>query len=186
MDELFHHLISNDRSYNKTMPHMLRAFESKPLRQRTFFFSFKYYTTVAEGLSPAAWQTHDQRKTDAKPKLHIDISECSSIVALSLDDKPVRQVPARRARGGARTGVLYDPFGPFHVLAVQCFPDQVCVDHDFSGPCFSGPQAFLECLALEYKAAVMRLSQLHEQIMELTLPTVSVQVVLDRLHSLLA
>ncbi|ROW02459.1 hypothetical protein VMCG_06145 [Cytospora schulzeri] len=88
MDELFHHLVS---PHGKTTAHMHRATEPKSIHQRSFYFVFKYYTVVGEGLTPAPWQQYDHRPPDTKSPDHIDITECSSILALSLEGDPVKE-----------------------------------------------------------------------------------------------
>lgn len=177
MDELFTHLVSHkDKKRRTTACVALRAFELEPIHQRTFIFVLKYYTVVGEDLSPAPWQRHDGTEIDRATADHVDIAECSSVVALSLSGAPAGQVPPRRGVGnmGARPGVVYNTFAPFHVLNMQCFPDHVRSEPGFvEGSCYSGPHAFLECLASEYKAAVTRLSQLSEQIEELVIPSVT-------------
>lgn len=175
MDELFTHLVSNKAKKRGTTLSMgLRAFEPEQIHQRTFFFVFKYYTLVGEDLAPNAWQCHDSTEVDQATADHVNISECSSIVALSLGGAAVSQVPPRRGqRRGAKMGILYDTFAPFHVLNIQCFPDHVRSEPGFvEQPCYSGPHAFLQCLASEYKAAVLRLSNLTEKIEDMVIPSV--------------
>lgn len=196
MDELLHHLISNGRSTSKTTAHLhLRAFEPSPLRQRSFFFSFKYYTTIASGLAPAAWQAHasaddndssnsSSSSGEKQQQYHVDISECSAVVALSLAGDPVqyRNHRSSSSNSSSKRGVLYDPLSPFQVLSLQWFADRIgdgAAQHSFVGDGGAssswccGPLAFLECVAAEYRAAVVRLLRLHEEIMELVVPTVS-------------
>ena len=92
---------------------MNRAFENEPLKQRTFFFVFKYYTVLGEGLTPAPWQAHDSRPADRRSPDHIDIAECSSILALSLDGDPVKTIKKRVRRKGFQLGNVYDSFAPW-------------------------------------------------------------------------
>ena len=94
---------------------MNRAFEAKPLHQRTFFFVFKYHTALGDGLTPAPWQAHDSRPADHRSPDHIDITECSSILALSLDGDPVKNVYHRPRRKRVQQGKLYDTFAPWYV-----------------------------------------------------------------------
>lgn len=176
MNELLSHIVSNKVNKGKTTPCMLRAFEPEQIHQRTFFFVFKYYTIVDEGLAPAPWQCHDSGQEDRESTGHIDISECSSVVALSLEAAaPIGQVPLRRGHGkGTKMGAVYDTFAPFHILNIRLFPDNVHSEHDFGqNPCYNGPHAFLECLTVEYRAAIQRLSQLGERIEEMVIPSVS-------------
>lgn len=174
MDELFARLISNKLDKGKTTPYMLRAFEPKPIRQRSFLFVIKYYTVVDEDLTSASWQQHDIRQSEEESADHIDISECSSIVALSLEGEAVDQVPRRASKSNrVTTGSVYDTFAPFHVVNIQCCPDLIRSDRDMAeNPCYSGPQAFLECLAAEYRTAGQRLWRLNERIGGLVIPPV--------------
>ncbi len=40
------------------------------------------------GMAPTAWQQFDQRAPDNRQQDHIDIAECSSVLALSLEGPP--------------------------------------------------------------------------------------------------
>lgn len=176
MNELFQHLVSTNGNKGKTRAYMSRAFESDPLRQRTFFFAFKYYTVVGEGFTPVSWQAYDPRPQDRKSPDHIDITECSSILALSLGmgskpPKPVR--PKVRRRGVAnKQGLLYDTFAPWHLLSIQCFPDDEhsMRSEDSEKPFFNGPYAFLDSLSVEYRDAVKRYAIINEMITKLITP----------------
>lgn len=175
MDELFTHLVSNKAKKRRTISNMaLRPFEPEEIHQRSFFFAFKYYTLVHEDMTPTPWQRHDSTEVPRATADHVDICECSSIVALSLGGAPSGKVSPRRSHGKrAKMGVLYDTFAPFHVLNIQCFPDHVRSETGFvEQPCYSGPHAFLECLASEYRAAVSRLSQLTDKIEDMVIPSV--------------
>ncbi len=154
---------------------MQRAFESKPLRQRSFFFVFKYYTVEGEDLTPAPWQRYDHRPADKRSADHIDITECCSVLALSLGGNKVKDVQVKRRRMPLQKGSLYDTFAPWHLLHIQCFPDD---EHsmrsdDLSKSFQDGPYAFLDSLAVEYRDAVKRYTQLNEMITKLITPPVS-------------
>lgn len=170
---------------------MDRAFEKTPLRQRTFFFVFKYYTILEKGLTPAPWQAYDKRPLDRRSDDHIDIVECSSVLALSLQDnspdsdsraggKDLKtQCIARRVRGRGRVvaekGKIYDTFAPWHLLNIQSFPDRlhsVREDESLTEPFYNGPYAFLDCLGMEYRDAVKRYTHLYEMITKLITPPV--------------
>lgn len=147
------------------------------LRQRSFYFVFKYYTSVGEGLEPAPWQRYEKRPSDKKLADHIDIAECSSVLALSLGGEPVKSLRMRPRRERAREGFLYDTFGPWHVLSIQSFPDD---EHTVRGEEFvqqktfcNGPCAFLDLLVSEYRDAGKRNVILHEKITKLITPPVS-------------
>lgn len=154
---------------------MHRAFEQIPVRQRSFFFAFKYYTVVGEGITPAPWQQFDYRPPDRKSADHIDIVECSSVLALSLEGPPMKQLPLRsRRRRTVQVGSVYDTFAPWQLLSIQCFPDD---EHsirteEFKRPYCNGPYAFLDCLAAEYRDAVKRYTQISTMISKLITPPV--------------
>ncbi|KAK6065700.1 CorA Mg2+ transport-like protein [Seiridium cupressi] len=164
MDELFQHL-----SY------MDRAFEPTELRQRSFFFVFKYYTVVGEKLTPAPWQYYDHRPADKRAADHIDICECSSILALSLTGDPVRTFCRKKKKSKAEQGKIYDPFAPWQLLNIQCYPDDVHVmrNEDSQNTFSNGPLAFLDTLAMEYRDAVKRNVALSDVITKLITPPVT-------------
>ncbi|KAK3689860.1 hypothetical protein B0T22DRAFT_528634 [Podospora appendiculata] len=164
MDELLYHLVDPaGGSKGNTKAYMDRAFESEPLKQRSFFFVFKYYTVVGEGLTPAPWQAFDSRPQDRRSDDHIDLAECSSILALSLGGEPTNKKvrpKARRRRAAAQTGALYDINAPWHLLSVQRHPK----------PLYNGPYAFLDSLGVEYRDAVKRYTLLNDMITRLITP----------------
>ncbi|KAH7322864.1 hypothetical protein B0I35DRAFT_407286 [Stachybotrys elegans] len=193
MPELLGHLISDKNNRGRTHAFMHRAFEASShtqaldssstlspiaspdpyLRQRSFFFVFKYYTVSGEGLAPAAWQRFDQRPAAEMHVDHVDIAECGSVLALSLAGEPTKPLWMRPRRGRAKQGFLFDTFGPWHVLSIQSFPDN---EHTVRGDEFqrksfyNGPYAFLELLAAEYRDAGKRNQILHERITKLITP----------------
>ncbi|KAL2255750.1 hypothetical protein VTK26DRAFT_2763 [Humicola hyalothermophila] len=171
MDEVFRHLVSTAENKGKTKAYMDRAYETDPIRQRSFFIVFKYYTVVGEGLKPAPWQAFDCRPPDRRSPGHIDITECSSVLALSLGGDPTGTVRVR-ARRKLRSGVLYDTFAPWHLLNIQCFPDDehsIRSEESKKQLC-NGPYAFLDALCVEYRDAVKRYTQLNERITKLITP----------------
>lgn len=145
------------------------------LRQRTFFFVFRYYAVVGDGHSPAPWQKYDNRPSDRRVGDHIDIAECGSVVALSLGGDPQRSLGARPRRHGARAGFLFDTFSNWQLLNIQSFPDDqhtVRTEEFRHKNFYSGPYAFLELLTAEYRDAVRRTQLLHDQIIRLITPPV--------------
>lgn len=152
---------------------MSRAHEADSLRQRSFFFVFKYYSIVGDGLKPAPWQAYDSRPPDRKSPDHIDISECSSVLALSLGGGPTKTV-TKRVRRKAKEGKLFDTFAPWHLLNIQCFPDDEhsMRSEDFNKPFYNGPHAFLNSLSIEYRDAVKRYMTLNQHITKLITPPV--------------
>lgn len=201
MSELTYHLLSDKPNKGRSHAFMQRAFERSPpssspppssnhpnpfdsspsaplaqLRQRSFYIVFKYYTSVGDGLSPAPWQRYEARPSDKKLADHIDIAECSSVLALSLAGEPVKSLRMRSRRARAqREGFLYDTFGAWHVLNIQSFPDDehTVRGEEFVGKSFvNGPYAFLELLISEYRDAGKRNLILHEKITKLITPPV--------------
>ncbi|KZZ94236.1 Mg2+ transporter protein, CorA-like/Zinc transport protein ZntB [Moelleriella libera RCEF 2490] len=146
---------------------------SSNVRQRSFFFVFKYYTSVPDGLEAAPWQRFDKRPSDKRLGDHIDIAECSSVLALSLGGEPIKPLRMRPRREPTKEGFLYDTFGPWHLLSIQSFPDD---QHTVRGDQFrqksfyNGPYAFLDLLVSEYRDAGKRNQILHEKITKLITP----------------
>ncbi|KAJ4016875.1 hypothetical protein NW752_004009 [Fusarium irregulare] len=202
MSELLTHFLSDEPNRGRTHAFMNRAYERSPslansnstttppsssihspvrmltspsnVRQKSFFFVFKYYTVVSPPLEPASWQRFDKRPSESRFGDHIDVAECGSILALSLGGKP-REAPlkiVRRER--AQEGILFETFGPWQLLAIQSFPDN---SHTVRGNEFknekkyiNGPDAFLDLLISEYRDATKRNLVLHERITKLITP----------------
>ncbi|KAL7810052.1 hypothetical protein V8C44DRAFT_124175 [Trichoderma aethiopicum] len=149
------------------------VFSFAHLRQRSFFFVFKYYTLLGQGLDPAPWQLYEKRPTDKRLDDHIDIAECGSVLALSLGGEPTKTLKMRPRRERAKEGFLFDTFAPWQLLSIQSFPDD---EHTVRGDDFqlksfcSGPYAFLELLIAEYRDAGKRNQILHERITKLITP----------------
>ncbi|KAM5355686.1 hypothetical protein ACJ41O_002332 [Fusarium nematophilum] len=149
------------------------ALTTASLRQRSFFFVFKYYTIVSPPLEPAPWQRFDKRPSDKRLADHIDIAECGSVLALSLGGEPTNRVRMRSRRERAREGLLFDTFGPWQLLVIQSFPDD---SHTVRGDEFqhkkyvNGPYAFLDLLIAEYRDAGKRNQILHERVTKLITP----------------
>lgn len=162
------------RSPSSAIPLPLSSYAN--VRQRSFFFVFKYYTSVTDGLEPAPWQRFDKRPSDKRLHDHIDIAECSSVLALSLGGEPTKPLRMRPRRERAREGFLFDTFGPWQLLSIQSFPDD---QHTVRGEEFqqksfyNGPYAFLDLLTAEYRDAGRRNQILHEKITKLITPPVS-------------
>ncbi|KAJ6441218.1 NADPH oxidase [Purpureocillium lavendulum] len=203
MSELLSNLLSEAPNRGRTHAFMHRAFERAPstlllrpqsslldalpspppipepvasfahLRQRSFFFVFKYYTSVGEGLEPAPWQRFDKRPVDKRLGDHIDIAECSSVLGLSLGGAPTKPLRMRPRRERVREGFLFDTFGPWHLLSIQSFPDDqhTVRGEDFQLKSFyNGPYAFLDLLISEYRDAGKRNLILHDRITKLITP----------------
>ncbi|KAM0564481.1 hypothetical protein ACHAPJ_000695 [Fusarium lateritium] len=143
------------------------------VRQKSFFFVFKYYTVVSPPLEPAPWQRFDKRPSENRLGDHIDIAECGSVLALSLGGESHRAPRMRSRRERARDGFLFETFGPWQLLAIQSFPDNL---HTVRGEEFTrkeyvnGPYAFLDLLIAEYRDAGKRNQILHERVTKLITP----------------
>jgi hypothetical protein len=115
MDELFKHLVQTDAS----SAHMLRAFSEDERHQKTFFFSFEYYTIIGDDCKPMDWQRADDGK--GADDIHIPLSRCGSVVALALfDDKP-RHIRNKGRRARTQYGWVQDIWSPWQVGIVR-FP----------------------------------------------------------------
>jgi hypothetical protein len=100
---------------------MPRAFSDDRRKQRSFVFSFEYFTVIGEECEPMAWQLADQER--GVKDGHIPISRCSATVALSLVGEPMRTLKNSARRAVTQHGFIYDPWSPWHVLNIQCYPD---------------------------------------------------------------
>ncbi|RGP70431.1 hypothetical protein FSPOR_4006 [Fusarium sporotrichioides] len=185
MTELLIHLLSDEPNRGRTRAFMNRAYERSPsqvippslpnVRQKSFFFVFKYYTVVNPPLEPASWQRFDKRPSESRLGDHIDIAECGSVLALSLGGEPRESPLWRLRRERPREGFLFNTFGPWQLLAIQSFPDN---SHTVRGEEFTkdnnkyvnGPHAFLDLLISEYRDATKRNLILHERITKLITP----------------
>lgn len=206
MTELLTHLLSDEPNRGRTHAFMNRAYEKSPsqanlyssiaappspiplpvglstsppnVRQKSFFFVFKYYTVVSPPLEPASWQRFDKRPSESRLGDHIDIAECGSILALSLGGEPCKAPRMRSRRERTREGFVFNTFGPWQLLAIQSFPDN---SHTVRGDEFkknkyvNGPHAFLDLLISEYRDATKRNLILHERITKLITPPVSLE-----------
>lgn len=171
MDELFRHLVVAEAS----SAHMFRAFNEDPKHQRTFFFTFEYYTIIGEDCKPMQWQRADTvtRESDQ----HIQLSRCGAVVALALfDDKP-RRLRNRGRRAKTKFGWTHDVWSPWQVLQLECFPDWRSTPANGTPYTFetghrylNGAEAFLHALLTEYRDARKRYDEIYKQITELVTP----------------
>jgi CorA-like Mg2+ transporter protein len=166
MDEIFR-LLSDE---SPTRAYMKGCFDSEPTQQRSFLFCFKYYTIVGGEREPMPWQSSD--KDLRNTKTHIPITSCSSIVALSLSGKPSATLRNRSRRAKATVGHVFDPFAPWRVLSIQCYPDwKSTVDtHDSNRHYVNGPEAFLVTLLAEYRDAQKRFFEIARRVTAMTTP----------------
>ena len=170
MDQLFRLL--TDRT--ETKAYMKGCLKHDPRQQRSFVFSFKYHCIVGESCKPKVWQKADDDLTSSLG--HIPISTCSSIVALSLSGNPTNTLRRRSRKAKTVVGQIFDPFAPWRVLNIQCFPDwETTVDiHEQNRHYTNGTEAFLVTVLAEYKDAQKRLREINERIVALVTPPVSV------------
>ena len=140
-------------------------------QQRSILFSFKYHTLVGEGRCPLHFQNHDPDVNDKDD--HLPLSTCSSIVALSLSGPPLRKYRRHSRRSKTpETSHVHDPFAPWHVLSLQCFPDwhsEVHL-HETHHHYVNGVDAFMVTLINEYRDAVKRFRVLTSRIARLATP----------------
>jgi hypothetical protein len=100
---------------------MTRAFSHDTRKQRSFVFSFEYFTVMGDDCEPMSWQASDQERE--RKDGHIPISRCSAVVALALVGEPIRKLKNSARRAVTQHGFVYDPWSPWHVLNIQCYPD---------------------------------------------------------------
>lgn len=143
-------------------------------RRRTFVFSFEYMTLIGEDCEPLPWQLSDsqkERKVD-----HIAITRCSAVVGLWLGGPSIATLKnrSRRAKGAAAHtyGYVHDPFGPWQVLNVQCYPDWKSREdvHDSTRHYVNGVEAFVVSLLGEFVDAEVRFEAILHQITTLVTP----------------
>lgn len=166
MDEIFR-LLSDE---SPTRAYMKGCYSDEPTQQRSFLFCFKYYTIVGGEREPMPWQSSD--KDLRTTKTHIPITSCSSIVALSFSGKPTATLRNRSRRAKTKVGHVYDPFSPWRVLSIQCYPDwKSTVDtHDFNRHYVNGPEAFLVTLLAEYRDAQKRFFEIARRVTAMSTP----------------
>ena len=171
MDELFRHLVRTEASAS----HMFRAFTEDPRHQRTFFFTFEYYTIIGDDCKPMQWQRAD--KVTSSSDSHIPLSRCGAVVALALFDESPRRVRNRARRSKTNYGFVSDPWSPYQVLQLECFPDWKSTPINGNPYTFesghrylNGPEAFLHALLTEYRDARKRYDEIYKQITELVTP----------------
>ncbi|KAL1596366.1 hypothetical protein SLS60_009012 [Paraconiothyrium brasiliense] len=166
MDELFRHLVQTEAS----SAHMHRAFSEDRKHQKTFFFTFEYYTIIGEDCKPMDWQRAD--KTDDPKGSHLPLSRCGAVVALALyDDKP-RRIRNRGRRAKTQYGWVQDIWSPWQVFQLETFPDWRATPDTFeSGHRYlNGPEAFLHALLAEYRDARKRYEEIYKRITDLITP----------------
>ena len=169
MDEIFR-LLTDETPAKAYMKGCLKP---EPRQQRSFVFSFKYHCIVGKEREPMPWQKSDN---DLRSTIdHIPISTCSSVVALSFTGNPITTLRKRSRRAKTIVGHVFDPFSPWRVLSIQCYPDwKSTVDvHDQNRQYVNGPEAFIVTLLAEYRDAQKRFMEINKRIVLLVTPPVS-------------
>ncbi|KAF2102589.1 hypothetical protein NA57DRAFT_33196 [Rhizodiscina lignyota] len=166
MDELFRHLVESEAS----SVHLYRAFDDDERRRRSFVFNFEYYTIIGDERQPMAWQLADLNT--AVSESHLPLSRCSSVVALTLYGNPIKKIRNSARRAKKRDGSIYDPWGAWQVINIQCYPDwKAKTDvHEASKRYVNGPEAFLFTVLGEFKDAQKRFEEIYRQISKLITP----------------
>ena len=160
MDRIFDMLIQDQFS----TAYLDGPLSPDPRAQCSYYFSFRYHTIIGADRQPEAWQ----RSILAE---QIPLSECSSVVALSLEGQSKQKVCKNWAYKG-ETVRTYDPFAPWRVLLIQFHPSdpttQILIGTDED--CVNGPHAFLLTILAEYRDAAKRFSFLQEALVSLVSP----------------
>lgn len=166
MDELFRHLVQTEAS----SAHMLRAYSEDRKHQKTFFFTFEYYTIVGEDCKPMDWQR--AVKDPGAGGSHLPLSRCGAVVALALYDDNPKRIRNRSRRAKTKHGWVQDIWSPWQVLQLECFPDwRATADTFESGYKYlNGPEAFLHALLTEYRDARKRYEDIYKRITHLITP----------------
>ncbi|KAF2091613.1 hypothetical protein K490DRAFT_31641 [Saccharata proteae CBS 121410] len=103
---------------------------------------------------------------------HLPLTRCSATVALALHGDPVKRIrnPARRSK--VPHGNIYDPWSPWVVLNIQCYPDwKSSTDaHDSTKHYVNGPEAFLCTVLTEFRDAQSRYEEIERQVTKLVTP----------------
>ncbi|KAL8725277.1 MAG: hypothetical protein Q9181_006477 [Wetmoreana brouardii] len=162
MDEAYSMLVED-----KTTAFAHRPFSTNDRHQRTFVFTLDFFTIIGDECQPATWQRSDEDGSASES--HVPLSRCSSYVALSLSGPPARQVKNKARRAERKTGNIFDPFAPWHVLSIQYYPDwKHSIDaHNSTHHYVNGPEAFLITLRAEFKDAQKRLREVYNRISNL-------------------
>ncbi|KAI9739345.1 MAG: hypothetical protein M1834_007558 [Cirrosporium novae-zelandiae] len=161
MDEVFR-LLADNRPSRAIMN---RAFEKDERRQRSFLFNFEYFTLIGDDCKPMKWQQSDDQLRGSS-KTHLPITRCSSVTALSLSGPPISSVKSRERKSKGAIGHVFDPFAPWRLLSVQCYPDwKSSLDsHDSTKHYVNGPEAFMVTLRAEFRDAQKRMLEIYRRI----------------------
>lgn len=118
------------------------------------------------------WQLTDTVRTESPN--HIPIARCGAVVALSLSGAPIRKLRNTSRHAKTHHGYNYDPWAPWQVLSIQCYPDHKhTMDiHDSTKHYVNGPEAFMYTLLAEFKDAQKRYEVIYQRITKLVTPGV--------------
>lgn len=166
MDELFRNLVEPGTS----SADVKRMFDEDPRRQRSIVFNLEYFTLIGKDCEPMMWQLAANQE-DRKPG-YIAITRCSSVLALVLQGDQIKRVKNPARRKTRDHGLLYDPFSPWQVLNIQCYPDlKASLDvHDSTKHYSNGPEAFMNSLLGEFRDAERRFEDIYKRISERVTP----------------
>ena len=123
---------------------------------------------------PMKWQKADEELDETEE--HIPVSRCASVIGLQLFGDPIDKVSRRvRRRAKKEEGQIFDPFSPWRVLSIQCYPDwKSSIDsHDSTKHYVNGPEAFLVTLRAEFRDARKRLEEVYNRVSNLVKMPVS-------------
>lgn len=172
MDEIFGLLITEIYSSSQMTN---RAFKEDERQRRTFIFNFDYYTVVGDEVQPMPWQRTDKpEKQKKKFEKHIQISRCSSVLALSLIGGHSKRLKSAARRSKTQEGFVYDLWAAWHVFSIQCYPDHkhTMDSHDSTKHYVNGPEAFMHTLLAELQDAEKRFKDINLRITKLITPEV--------------
>lgn len=157
-----------------------RPWEDDERRHRSFVFTFSYLTLIGKDCEPKHWQLCAP-SADRLPD-SIDLTRCSSVIALRLHGREITRAknPARADRLQKHDGPVFDPFSPWQILQLQCFPDwQSSLDvHHAEKRYTNGPVAFLETLLGECVDASRRFERIYTSISQRARPPI--EILFDR------
>lgn len=167
MDFIFK--ILTDESPSKA--YMKGCLKSDPRHHRSFIFCFKYHTIVGYQRAPMPWQSSDKDLTRTAD--HLPISTCSSVVALTLSGDSYQRLERKSRKTKQIIGHIYDPFAPWQVLSIQCYPDWHASTDVVEGNrnYVNGPEAFLITVLHEYRDASRRFMELNKAIVKMVTPS---------------
>lgn len=166
VDELFKHLVESGSSSASVS----RMFHDDERRQRSMVFNLEYFTLIGKECEPAPWQI-SAKQEDRKPG-HIAITRCSSVLALSLRGPAVKKIKNPARQRTKDHGYVYDPFSPWEVFNIQCYPDwKASLDvYDSTKHYTCGPEAFMNALLGEFRDAERRFEDIYKRISERVTP----------------